>query len=219
MKNVLPIIASWLVTLLTPLFLLGLALRIMLAPWFLSVEYNLPYFPADEYGFTKADRLHWAPFALNYLVNSADISYLGDLKFNDGTPLYNERELSHMSDVKTVAQGGLRAWYVSLAVLALLGLWAWRGKWMQAYRQGLRRGGWLMIILVAAIGGFASVAFWQFFTAFHGLFFKGDSWMFLYSDTLIRLFPMQFWQDVFIWVGAIVLSGGIGLALGLKQRV
>ncbi len=212
-------VLSILITLLTPLFLLGLALRIMLAPWFLSVEYNMPYFPVDGYGFTKADRLHWAPFALNYLVNSADISYLGDLKFNDGTSLYNERELSHMSDVKAVAQGGLRAWYVSLVLLALLGLWAWRGNWMQAYRQGLRRGGWLMIILVAGIGVFASVAFWQFFTAFHGLFFKGDSWIFLYSDTLIRLFPMQFWQDVFLWVGGIVLGGGIGLALGLKQRV
>jgi len=209
---------SILATLLTPLFLLGLALRLMLAPWFLSVEYNMPYFPADEYGFTKADRLHWAPFALDYLVNSEDISYLGDLKFEDGSPLYNERELSHMIDVKVVTQGGLRAWTVSLVLLALLGLWAWRRDWMQAYRQGLRRGGWLMITLAAAIAGFASVAFWQFFTAFHGLFFKGDSWIFLYSDTLIRLFPMQFWQDVFIWVGVIVLGGALALAFGLKPK-
>jgi len=43
----------------------------------------MPYFPADEYGFTKEDRLKWAPFALDYLVNSADISYLGDLTFDD----------------------------------------------------------------------------------------------------------------------------------------
>ena len=211
-------ILSFIVTLLTPLFLLGLAMRIMLAPWFLSVEYNMPYFPTDEYGFTKADRLHWAPFALNYLVNNADISYLGDLKFEDGTPLYNERELSHMSDVKVVTQGGLRAWTLALVLLALLGLWAWRRDWMPAYRQGLRRGGWLMIILAAGIGGFASVAFWQFFTAFHGLFFKGDTWLFEYSDTLIRLFPLQFWQDVFIWVGVIVLGSALFLAFGLKPK-
>jgi integral membrane protein (TIGR01906 family) len=211
-------VLSWLVTFLTPLFLLGLALRIMLAPWFLSVEYNLPYFPADEYGFTTADRLHWAPYALDYLVNSADIFYLGGLQFEDGSPLYNERELSHMLDVKLVTRGGLRAWYVSLILLALLGLWAWRGNWMQAYRQGLRRGGWLMILLAAAIGGFAAVAFWQFFTLFHGLFFEGDSWLFYYSDTLIRLFPMQFWQDVFTWVGGITLGGALALAFGLKPK-
>lgn len=211
-------ILSWLVTLLTPLFLIGLALRIMLAPWFLTVEYNMPYFPADDYGFTKADRLRWAPYALNYLTNSADISYLGNLKFDDGTPLYNERELSHMHDVKQVTQGGLRAWTVSLVALALLGLWARRGNWSQAYVQGLRRGGWLMIILAAGFGGFAAVAFWQFFAFFHSLFFKGDTWLFEFSDTLIRLFPMQFWQDVFTWVGVIVIGGALFLAFGLKPK-
>ncbi|MBI5295436.1 MAG: TIGR01906 family membrane protein [Chloroflexi bacterium] len=209
---------SWLVTLLTPLFLIGLAMRIMLAPWFLTVEYNMPYFPADTYGFTKEDRLRWAPYAVTYLTNGADISYLGDLTFEDGTPLYNERELSHMRDVKLVTQGGLRAWYVSLILLALLGLWAWRGDWMREFLQGLRRGGWLVIILAAGLGGFAAVAFWQFFTFFHSLFFEGDSWLFLFSDTLIRLFPMQFWQDVFIWVGAIVLGGALALAFALKPK-
>jgi integral membrane protein (TIGR01906 family) len=209
---------SWLVTVLTPLFLIGLAMRIMLAPWFLYVEYNMPYFPADEYGFTKADRLHWAPYALDYLINSTDISYLSDLKFEDGSPLYNERELSHMHDVKEVTLGGLRAWYLSLAVLELLGLWAWGGNWMQTYLHGLRRGGWMMIILAAGLGGFAAVAFWEFFTFFHSLFFEGDTWLFLFSDTLIRLFPMQFWQDVFIWVGVIVLGGALALAIGLKPK-
>jgi integral membrane protein (TIGR01906 family) len=36
----------------------------------------------------------------------------------------------------------------------------------------------------------------KFFVAFHGLFFEGDSWLFDYSDTLIRLFPMPFWIDI-----------------------
>ena len=99
---------AFIVTLLTPIALLGLGLRLLLSPLFLQIEYNMPYFPADEYGFTKQDRLHWAPYAVEYLVNSADISYLGDLKFEDGSPLYNERELSHMQDVKRVTQGALQ---------------------------------------------------------------------------------------------------------------
>ena len=101
------IILSWLVTILVPIALIGLGLRILLSPVFLKVEYNMPYFPPDDYGFTKADRLKWAPYALDYLVNSADVSYLGDLKFENGDPLYNERELSHMSDVKHVTQRAL----------------------------------------------------------------------------------------------------------------
>ncbi len=215
---------SWLVTLLLPFALIGLSLRVLLTPIFLKIEYNMPYFPPDEYGFTKEDRLKWAPYALDYLVNSADISYLGDLKFDDGTPLYNERELSHMTDVKRVTQGALQAWYSSLILLAALGIWAWLRHWEQAYRLGLMRGGWLMVGLAVGIGLIVVVGmsvnpniFWNFFAGFHSLFFEGDSWLFLYSDTLIRLFPLRFWQDAFLLAAVIALSGGVGLALGIKQ--
>lgn len=217
-------ILSLIVTLLVPLALIGLGLRVLLSPLFLQVEYNMPYFPPDQFGFTKADRLKWAPYALNYLTNSADISYLADLKFEDGKSLYNERELSHMDDVKRVTQGALRVWYVSIALLALLGIWAWVGGGWDFYRLGLMRGGWLMVGLAVTVGIIALVGilispdlFFSFFTGFHHLFFKGDSWLFLFSDTLIRLFPIRFWQDAFLWAALIALGGGIALALGLRS--
>ncbi|MDL1909190.1 TIGR01906 family membrane protein [Chloroflexi bacterium CFX6] len=217
-------ILSWLVALLVPLALIGLGLRVLLTPLFLQIEYNMPYFPPDEYGFTKEDRLKWAPYALDYLVNNEDISYLADLKFDDGTPLYNERELSHMDDVKRVTRGALNVWYLSLALLVMLGAWAWREDMWQAYRQGLRRGGWLMTGLAGAIGLIVAIGiavnpnvFWNFFAGFHSLFFEGDSWLFLYSDTLIRLFPLRFWQDAFLLAAFIALGGGFALAHGLKR--
>jgi len=215
---------SWLIAILVPITLIGMGLRILLTPVFLQVEYNMPYFPPDDYGFTKEDRLQWAPYALDYLVNSADISYLGDLKFKDGKPLYNERELSHMHDVKRVTQGALNVWYISLALLTMLGGWSWRMGWMQAYRSGLRRGGWLMVWLAGVIGVVVIVGifispnvFMNFFVGFHSLFFEGDSWLFLYSDTLIRLFPLRFWQDAFLFAAVIALGGGFALGLGLKK--
>ncbi len=224
MKHALFSILPWLVTLLIPLALIGLGLRVLLSPLFLRLEYNMPYFPPDEYGFTKEDRLKWAPYALDYLLNNEDISYLADLKFDDGTPLYNERELSHMDDVKRVTQGTLRVWYVSLALLAALGAWAWFGGWWQAYRLGLMRGGWLMVGLAIAIGLTVVIGiainpnvFWNFFVGFHRLFFEGDTWLFLYSDTLIRLFPIRFWQDAFLLAAVIALGGGVALALGLRR--
>ena len=211
-------VLAWFVTLLVPIALIGLGLRVLLTPLYLQVEYNMPYFPPDEFGFTKADRLKWAPYALNYLTNSAGISYLGDLKFADGKPLYNERELSHMDDVKRVTQGALKVWYISLAILLLLGFWAWFGNWWSAYRLGLMRGGWLMVGLAVVIGiAVDPNVFWNFFAGFHSLFFTGNSWMFLFSDTLIRLFPIRFWQDAFLWAAAIALGGGIALGLGLKS--
>ena len=218
-------ILSFPVTLLVPIALVGLGLRVLLTPLFLQVEYNMPYFPPDQYGFTKADRLKWAPYALNYLTNDADISYLDNLKFDDGKPLYNERELSHMNDVKRVTRGALKVWYISLAALALLELLAWVGGWGQAYRLGLMRGGWLMVILAITIGLIAVVGisidpdiFFRFFAGFHSLFFEGDSWLFLFSDTLIRLFPIRFWQDAFLFAALIALAGGTALGLGMRGK-
>ncbi|MCB9113053.1 MAG: TIGR01906 family membrane protein [Anaerolineales bacterium] len=220
----LPAFLSYLVSLFTPLALIGLALRILLTPLYFTVEYNMPYFPPDDYGFTKADRLQWAKPSVEYLVNNADISYLGDLKFSDGTSIYNERELSHMHDVKGVVKGALNVWYVSLAVLLLLAFFAWRGEWMNFFLDGLRRGGQWMIGLAVVLGFISGAGillnpdiFWSFFEWFHSLFFSGSSWLFEYSDTLIRLFPIRFWQDAVIAIAVIALGGGAGLAYGLRN--
>jgi integral membrane protein (TIGR01906 family) len=220
-----PKIISFLTTILTPIVLLGIALRLLLSPVFLQVEYHMPGFPADDYGFTIQDRLHWAPYALDYLNNRADISYLADLRFADGKPLFNERELSHMADVKRVTKNALNVFYLALAGLALLGLWSKRGEQWQAYRLGLRRGGWLMIALAGTVAVVVLVGmflipdlFWTFFSGFHALFFKGNSWLFEYSDTLIRLFPLRFWQDTFLFAAVIALGGGVGLWFGLRPK-
>lgn len=217
---------SYLISLLTPLALIGLALRILLTPIFYTIEYNLPYFPQDEYGFTKADRLKWAHYAVNYLVNNEDISYLGNLKFDDDFPLFNERELSHMQDVKHVTQNSLRVWYITLSILFLLFLLFYKLNWLREYCQALSQGGWLMITLALSLVFVAGAGillnpdiFWAFFSGFHALFFEGDSWLFYYSDTLIRLFPIRFWQDAVIAIAVIALGGGLGLAFGLKKLI
>lgn len=221
----LPTFLSYLVSLLTPLALIGLALRVLLTPLFYTVEYNMPYFPPDPYGFTKADRLKWAAPSVEYLINNADISFLGDLQFDDGTPIYNERELSHMHDVKVVVQGSLRVWYVVNVILLALAVFAQRGGWLPTYLDGLRRGGWWMIGLALTLALIAGAGilldpniFWAFFEWFHTLFFEGDSWLFYYSDTLIRLFPIRFWQDAVISMAVIALGGGLALALGLRMK-
>ena len=218
------VIFSWLVSSLVPLALIGFGLRVLLTPLFLKIEYNMPYFPADTYGFTKEDRLKWAPYALEYLVNNADISYLANLRFEDGTPLFNERELSHMEDVKRVTKGALNVWYVTLALLLGLGVWSRIGHWEPAYREGLMRGGWLMVGLAVVIGLIVVIGiainpnvFWNFFVGFHRLFFEGDTWMFLFSDTLIRLFPIRFWQDAILLAAFIALGSGVVLGLGLRS--
>jgi integral membrane protein (TIGR01906 family) len=74
------------------------------------------------------------------------------------------------------------------------------------------------VALLAAILIFVLVAFGVIFVMFHNIFFESGTWTFLFSDTLIRLFPERFWRDTFLAVG--LLAGGAGVALGilLKDR-
>ena len=136
-------VLSWIVTIIVPVVLTLLAVRIVMNPWYVEFEYRTPFFPQDQYGFTREERLKYSKIAIAYLLNNADISFLGDLRFPEGqqapdfscqfmddcTKFYNDRELGHMLDVKMVVQGALKVLYAGVVILVLLGLWAWFGKW------------------------------------------------------------------------------------------
>jgi integral membrane protein (TIGR01906 family) len=206
------LVLSWLVTILVPAALVLTSVRLMLTPLYINFEYNVPGFPQDSFGFTKQDRLHWADITRLYLLNPSGISFLSDLRFQDGKAVYNERELHHMVDVKNVLGKALTIWLVSLGALLVLGIWARFGHWWELFKHGVGRGGWLTVILVATVLIFVIFGFGVFFVFFHDLFFQSGTWMFEWSDTLIRLFPERFWRDIFILVGALSVGGGLALA-------
>ncbi len=191
---------SWLVTALVPVALVLAVVRLLLTPLFIQVEYRLPCFPPDPYGFSTADRLRWADLARQYLLNDADRSFVADLRMDDHRPLFNEREVRHLEDVKAVVQAALRVGWAAWAGLLVLGLVARRrgARAWRAFRAAVARGGWLTVALMGAIIVAVAVAFGPFFVFFHRLFFEGDSWLFATSDSLIRLFPERFWVDAFL---------------------
>jgi integral membrane protein (TIGR01906 family) len=197
-------------TLAVIVFLLITAILVPINPLFLEAEYNAHSFPPDTYGFTTQERLQWSKIAVQYLLNDQGGSFLGDLTFADGSPVYNERELSHMLDVKNLVQSALLVWSVLLILLVTTWFLARRSKGLPGWYQSLSRGGWILAGLVVAILLTVAISFNELFTVFHRIFFQGDSWLFLFSDTLIRLFPIRFWQDAFILVGVIALVTGLG---------
>ena len=215
--KILKLAAQWVISILTPLVLLMTAINLLISPAFAIIEYQMPGFPEDRYGFSQEDRMAFSRYAINYLRNQEGIEYLGDLTFQDGTPLYNERELSHMLDVKILVQQMIRFWYAALAVIILFGfIWIKRG-WQNELWKGMQRGAYITVGLIAAVLLAVVTSFSSLFTAFHRIFFEGSTWIFEYSDTLIRLFPMRFWQDAFIFVGGFTLLGA-GLIILLSQR-
>ena len=211
-------IISWVITLVTPIVLVLLGVRLALIPGYPTLAYHMPAFPEDNYGFSTEERIKWSGYAIKYLLNDSGIEYLGQLQFDNQKPLFNDRELEHMVDVKVLVQQVMRIFYLLMTALIALGLWAYFTGWMDEYRAGLSRGGWLTVGLILGIGMFAAISFWQFFTYFHSLFFTGDSWLFDYSDTLIRLFPIRFWQDIVIFILGIALLTGAGLGWFLRPK-
>jgi integral membrane protein (TIGR01906 family) len=211
-------VVSWIITILVPVSLVLIGVRLMMSSAFLQIDYNMPGFPNDRYGFTKADRLYWAQFAVDYLINREGISYLGDLHFENGDPLYNDRELMHMIDVKNVVKPALLVMYASLLILLGCGIWAWRTGWWSDYQFSVGRGGWLTVFLFAAMIFFVSIGFNTFFVSFHNVFFQPGTWTFYYSDTLIRLFPERFWLNTFIFVGAFSILCGFLIGWSLRHQ-
>jgi integral membrane protein (TIGR01906 family) len=230
MKTVYKIL-SWIIALTLPVVIVLSVVRLVINPWYLQFEYHTPGFPADPYGFSLQDRLNYGKIAVNYLVNSAGISYLSDLHFpvgiqapdtscqfmQDCTQLYNDRELQHMVDVKSVVTGAMRVLVIGFVLLFALGIWAWAGKWSIEYLRGLERGGILVLVLIGLIILSALTIFDYLFRVFHEIFFKAGTWTFYYSDTLIRLFPERFWQDTFLVVGGLSVIVGLLFYYGARR--
>lgn len=202
-----------LLTVAIPVLLTLLSVRLVMTPLFLHLEYHRPGFPDDFYGLTLEDRLTYAPYAVDYLLNGEGIAYLADLTFPDGTPLYTERELAHMVDVKVVTRAAFFVLLFGSIAISLLSVMVLRRSRLRpAYWQGVLNGG-LFTIIALVVTVLGAALFWDtFFTGFHELFFADGTWVFLYSDTLIRLFPEQFWFDAAVVIGILTTLGAALLA-------
>jgi integral membrane protein (TIGR01906 family) len=177
-----------------PLLVLLAWVRIMLLPAFVELEYRRPGFPPDPFGFTTAERIRWANVSREYLLSNAGADYFSRYRLADGSPLYNEREVGHMADVHVLV-GQAMTLLVVLGIAYLAGCIFLFVKdraflWRTLSLAGLATAAFLVLVFTAVAVG------WDwFFVTFHEVFFTGETWLFPYSDTLIRLFPVTFWQD------------------------
>ncbi|MBM3136985.1 MAG: TIGR01906 family membrane protein [Chloroflexi bacterium] len=210
MKKVVSLLLSFII-LLVPLVIVMTAIRVALTPLFISVEYILPGFPPDEYGFTTEDRLFWSNYSIDYLLGRISHQELIDTRLPDGTPLFNQRELDHMLDVRILTQQVLQIWQILLMILMVLIVLAFTTNMGRTLMESIKRGAMLTILIIFAVFLYLVINFNQLFTQFHQLFFEGGTWLFYLSDNLIRLFPLRFWRDIFLFIGGMSLLMSISL--------
>ncbi|WP_441403638.1 TIGR01906 family membrane protein [Arthrobacter sp. 2YAF22_2] len=207
-KPVAPRVMQVLLAVCFPIILLVLAVRAVASPLFLWVEYNRPGFPGDGYGFNADDRMTYGSYAVDYLSNWSGPRYLGDLVNRGGETLFKDGEVSHMADVKLVILSTFGAG-VLLVLLSLVAILYLRRRSPGGVRRGLFAGSIATLVIIIGLGVLAVLGWEQFFTEFHRIFFANGTWTFSLQDTLIRLFPGQFWVDAGITIGGLVLLAAI----------
>ena len=207
-KPVAPRVMQVLLAVCFPVILLVLAVRAVASPLFLWVEYNRPGFPGDGYGFSSDDRMTYGSYAVDYLSNWAGPRYLGELVNRSGDKLFGDGEVSHMADVKLVILSAFGAGAV-LILLSLIAMIYLRRRSPGGVRRGLFAGSIITLVIIISLGVLAALGWEQFFAQFHSVFFASGTWTFSLQDTLIRLFPGQFWVDGGIVVAGLVLIASL----------
>ncbi len=186
---------NWLVTLLgillvlaVPPFLVLSNVNLFMTPQFVYYEYSKPDFPPAQ-RFEPTTRTKFAVETVRYTrgdLTDADLKNLG---------IYNERELSHMTDVQVLATRAFALDYVLGGLIVLITTVLWRVGLGAHAARSLFNGAIITLAIFGALGVFALVAFNTFFVAFHRIFFVGDSWMFAFTDSLIQFYPQPLWVD------------------------
>jgi integral membrane protein (TIGR01906 family) len=204
-------------------FLLTIAMMRLVIAWDSPSypEFEYGRIAPDRYGFTLEERLELAEATLAYLrrPEPADevIFLLEDLRLpGTSDSLYNVEEIGHMIDVKNVADNFKRLMYV-LGVLVIGGLVFLLAR-SDTRREGYKalfQGGRLTAVILLVMGLLVAVA-WNFvFVQFHEILFPPGTWTFSFEDSLIRLFPEQFWFDFgLLWTAGIFVMGIIIWGIG-----
>ena len=217
-------IIHWLIVLLMPVFLGFGVIRAVIAWDYPAWEYGR--IAPDAYGWTPEERLELAQATLAYMQRpepAEQVIYLLEalrLPEDPSQPLYNEREIEHMLDVKHLTDG-IRDIFWPTAVLVLAGLaFLWATPGGQVYgRLAIYRGGLATVGVLTAIALFIVIGWSVFFVFFHELLFPPGTWTFYYTDSLIRLFPEQFWFDMGLILSLTPLAlGGLLTAVGYFLR-
>ena len=141
-------------------------------------------------------------------------------------PVFSEREVTHMVDVKRLMartwDAGWAAFGYIAAFAAVAGFVLWRGRGARAapFARAAAAAGGAVAALVAVLAIVAVSGFDEAFRQFHLLFFTNDLWQLSRADALIQLFPQRFFFDTTLLIGASILipAALVGVLGWLLQR-
>ena len=215
---ILKLLRILLVSLIPVILILGSA-RLLATDTYLGFEYGKTSFPPDLYGFTPQQRFNLASTNIHYVRAHLPGDALARQTLN-GVSVYNEREVTHMADVQAVFQIILRIWQTAFILLLLLAVVLIKNRERKMLISAIQWGGLITAGIIFTIALLAIFAWQTWFDLFHRFLFVPGSWLFSYTDTLIRLFPIQFWFDATLTISVLAFVGGMLLAfIGWRGKI
>jgi len=135
-------------------------------------------------------------------------------------PLFNDRELKHLADVKSLFRSGLILQGVAAAESFGIILFLWKAAQRRLLGAALLGAAAVSLSLLAALAIPANLDFGSWWIGFHVVAFSNDLWLLdPATDWLIRMFPEEFFVSAVTRIG--LYSAAISVlyaALGLLVR-
>lgn len=200
-------LASFLIAVATALAIVALVLPLFLNPIWVAFEQDRSAAQAWT-GYGAADlRTATDGILFDLVIGPPDF----DVTVG-GVPVLQERERSHMRDVRGVFFGFFVAAIVAAALAVVLVVRRGRPGRAAAWRS-VRAGAIGLVVALVVVGGVAFVAFDALFEVFHVIFFPGGTYTFdPATERLVQLFPFQFWQETAVAVGVVAAVVAIVVA-------
>lgn len=142
---------------------------------------------------------------MDYLTNDKQTHYLSRLEFENGSPVFKDYEIAILDSIKKSAQNALTVGRLLLSGFFILILLAWSGNWLSQFRHGIKRGGWLtmgLAVILNIAGMLNQINLNDYFQN---------------ADTILRLFPAQYWLNFILFMTASLIGSGFLLAISLAK--
>lgn len=176
-----------------------------------------------KYGFNKYEVSAATGLDNEELLSVADqmVTYFNSDEESLDIDLFNQREVTHLKDVKGLIQLAYRLQLASLAyivVYIVINFVLRRGAFWRGLARRLIWGSGVTIALLAVLGLWAVIGFDSLFLLFHLVSFSNELWQLSPGDKLLLLFPQGFFNDAALFVAAAAIGEAIiigGVAWGV----
>lgn len=180
-------------------------------------EYSFDRYDAEERtGIARSELDRAAEELVAYFHNDEKTVDIRVEEDSQQVPLFNEREITHLADVKDLFRADFRLQEASLAFafVFVVGVFIWaREASLRVLARAVLTASLITLGLLVVLGVGVLVGFDELFLRFHLVAFTNDLWKLNpNTDHLIQMFPRDFWFDVTMLVAGLTALEAIGLA-------